>query len=171
MRFGKTSMFFGLNGLIALCFVIYFLPWVFSSTVDAKIISPYAPATLHVTYVVNGKAYSGSYMRNGVSLLNETVRIRYLRFRHRTSVVNSFMGMWAEPLAWWGVFIFASAALLFTNNGVFSKGTVFQLQKKFPWLLMEEYFPIPNASFRHTSTHYNKHQQKQKQQLPGKDLA
>ncbi|MES2880568.1 MAG: hypothetical protein V4676_00370, partial [Bacteroidota bacterium] len=123
-----------MNGLIALGFLLYFLPWIFSSTVDGKIISPYAPSTLHVVYTVNDKEYDGEYMRNGISLRSENVTIRYLRFHPSASAINSFMGMWAEPLAWWGVFLFASAALLFTNNGVFSKGTVFQLQRKFPWL-------------------------------------
>lgn len=52
------------------------------------------------------------------------------------------MGIFAEPLAWWLVFLIASAMLLLTNNAVFSKGTIFILQKKFPWISMEEFFPI-----------------------------
>ena len=162
-------MFLFLNGSIALGFIIYFLPWIFSGTVDGEIVSPYTPSKLQVTYAVDNKVYSGIYMRNGVSFRNQTVTIRYLRFHPSTSCVNSFMGMWAEPLAWWGVFLFASGALLFTNNGVFSKGTVFQLQKKFPWLLMEEYFPVQNTWFWQTSTAGKKQNQKENLQLPGKD--
>lgn len=51
------------------------------------------------------------------------------------------MGIAAEPLAWWLVFLLASAMLLLTHNTVFSRGTIFQIQKKFPWLSMDEYFP------------------------------
>jgi hypothetical protein len=75
------------------------------------------------------------------------VQVRYLKFHPQTSRVNSFMGIWAEPLGWWGVFLLASAMLLLTQNAVFSKGTIFQLHKKFPWISMEEYFPFPNGTY------------------------
>jgi hypothetical protein len=38
--------------------------------------------------------------------------------------------------------------LLLMPNAVFSRGTVFQLQKKFPWILMDEYFPEPRSWYR-----------------------
>lgn len=142
MRFGKIKMFLLLNGLIAVCLIFYFMPWLFSRVTEGKIITPYETTTLHVSYTANGKTYYDSYMRNGIMFSQRTVAVRYLIFHPQTSRINSFMGMWAEPLAWWSVFLVASAMLLLTHNGVFSKGTIFQVHKKFPWISMEEYFPL-----------------------------
>ncbi len=59
------------------------------------------------------------------------------------------MGLYAEPLGWWLVFLLASSMLLLMPNTVFSKGTKFQLQKSFPWISMDEYFPAPgNRSYK-----------------------
>ena len=141
MRFGKTRMFFYVNGLALAALLVYFSPWLFSATTSARVVQPYEANVVHVEYVVANTPYGGRYMRNGIAFTERYLSIRYLTFHPRTSVINSFMGMWAEPLAWWGIFILASGMLLLTNNTVFSKGTVFQLQKKYPWISMEEYFP------------------------------
>ena len=45
----------------------------------------------------------------------------------------------------WLVFLIASSMLLLMTNTVFSKGTMFQLHKKFPWISMDEYFPQPGG--------------------------
>jgi hypothetical protein len=58
------------------------------------------------------------------------------------------MGMFAEPLAWWLVFLIASSMLFLMDNTVFSRGTTFLLQKKFPWLSMDEYFPFYQNRYR-----------------------
>lgn len=168
MRFGKVKMFFLLNGMTGLILVLYFSPWLFSRVTTATITTPFEATQLHATYVVNGKAYSDSYMRNGIEFSKRTVAIRYLRFHPQTSRVNSFMGMWAEPLAWWSVFILASAMLLLTHNTVFSKGTIFQLQKKYPWISMEEYFPLPNPwywQWRHAAPE----KEERKRKTPGQN--
>jgi hypothetical protein len=148
MRFGKTKMFLYFNGVIACLLLLYFLPWVFSSTTQAKVISPYYTNTLHVEYDAEGKQFNGDYLRNDVDYNERWVKVRYLRFDPSSSRVNSFMGMFAEPLAWWSVFLAASSMLLLTNNLVFSKGTVFQVQGKFPWIWMEEYFPVKNSFWK-----------------------
>ena len=137
-------MFFLLNGLAAVLLVFYFGPWLFSRTTAAMIVTPYEANKIHIAYTVNGRVYHDSHMRNGIEFSRRLISIRYLGFHPQTSRVNSFMGMWAEPLAWWSVFLIAAAMLLLTHNGVFSKGTVFQLHKKFPWISMEEYFPLRN---------------------------
>jgi hypothetical protein len=62
--------------------------------------------------------------------------------------------MYAEPLAWWLVFLLASAMLLLMPNTVFSRGTMFQLQKKFPWISMDEYFPAPGNWYRREKGKY-----------------
>ena len=143
MKFGKLKMFFGLNGLIAIGLILYFSVWIFSRTVTGNVISPFEPNTVTVSYQVDGKNYTESYMRNGWDYSKRKVPIRYFIFNPEISRINSFMGIFAEPLAWWLVFLIASAMLLLTNNAVFSKGTIFILQKKFPWISMEEFFPVP----------------------------
>ena len=126
----------------------YFVPWVFSSSTTGKIITPFEAVKVHVQYTVEGKRFYGSYLRNDIEYAQHTVSIRYLHFRPQISRINSFMGMWAEPLAWWGIFLLASAMLLLTHNTVFSRSTVFQLHKRFPWISMEEYFPFHEEEFR-----------------------
>jgi hypothetical protein len=143
MKIGKRKMFFGLNGLIALGLFFYFSIWIFSRTVTGDMVRPFEPNKLTVRYIVDGKTYKESYMRNGWNYQRTKVPIRYFIFNPQISRVNNFMGIFAEPLAWWLVFLIASAMLLLTNNGVFSKGTIFILQKKFPWISMEEFFPLP----------------------------
>ena len=143
MRFGKLKMFFILHGIVAFILLCYFGPWIFSRTVTGRIVQPLNnPTTITVEYKVDGKIYSEEFMRNGIHYAKKTVPLRYLSFNPSTARVRSFMGMWAEPLAWWLVFLLATSMLLLTNNAVFSKGTVFQLHKKFPWISMEEYFPV-----------------------------
>ena len=143
MKFGKMKMFLGLNGLIAIGLLLYFSVWIFSKTVTGNMVRPYEPNTVTVKYQVEGKTYQESYMRNGWDYQKTKVPIRYFIFNPKVTRINTFMGIFAEPLAWWLVFIIASAMLLLTNNGVFSKGTIFILQKKFPWIAMEEFFPVP----------------------------
>lgn len=169
MRFGKVKMFFLLNGMTGLILVFYFGPWLFSRVTTATITTPYEATKIHAAYVVNGKAYSDSYMRNGIESSKRTVAIRYLSFHPQTSRVNSFMGMWAEPLAWWGVFILASAMLLLTHNTVFSKGTIFQLQKKYPWISMEEYFPLHHAWYYRWYNATPEREDENKQKTSGKN--
>ncbi|MGN6401157.1 MAG: hypothetical protein ACTHMD_11930 [Flavisolibacter sp.] len=147
MQFGKIKMFLLLNGLISLFLFFYFAPWLFSKVIVARIVTPYEANTIHVSYVVNGKNYFDDHLRNGIEFSQRFVSLRYLTFHPQTSCINSFMGMWAEPLAWWSVFLVASAMLLLTHNAVFSKGTIFKLHKKFPWISMEEYFPFNNGWF------------------------
>jgi hypothetical protein len=145
MQFGKIKMFLLLNGLIFLFLCFYFAPWLFSNAVTAKIVTPYEANTIHVSYSVNGKNYFDDHLRNGIEFSQRFVPLRYLTFHPQSSRINSFMGIWAEPLAWWSVFLVASAMLLLTHNAVFSKGTIFKLHKKFPWISMEEYFPLNNS--------------------------
>jgi hypothetical protein len=134
-------MFLYLNGLVVLILLFYFSPWLFSATTTGVIIKPFEPNTLHAQFIVGDRLYTGRYMRSGIAFTERSVPIRYVRFQPQTSRINTFMGMWAEPIGWWAVFVLASSMLLLTDNTVFSKGTVFQLQKKYPWISMEEYFP------------------------------
>lgn len=142
MRITRLGMFLRLNALIALILTLYFGRWLFSHTAEATIVTPFSASTIYATYPVNGQTISASFMRNGIPMTATRVTVRYLKNDPHTAVVNSFMGLCAEPLAWWGVFLFASAALLLTNNSVFSKNTAFFLRKRFPWIWMEEYFPV-----------------------------
>jgi len=168
MRIGKLKMFLLLNGVTAFFFVLYFIPWLSSDVTTAKIVTPYEATKVHVSYTVNGVAYFGDHLRNGIEFSTHSVPLRYLRFHPQSSRINSFMGMWAEPLAWWSVFLMASAMLLLTHNTVFSKGTIFQFQNKFPWISMEEFFPFNSTKYGNHSayeTEINTSNQKKKNHL------
>jgi hypothetical protein len=141
MRFGKRALFLVLNGAILVAMLCYFSIWLLGNTTRGFIQRPYLPNTVTVAYSVNGKSYTGQHMRNGLPFSKKEVSLRYLSWHPAASRINSFMGLAAEPLAWWAVFFMAAAMLLLTNNTVFSKGTQFQLHKGFPWLTMDEYFP------------------------------
>lgn len=141
MQFGKIRMFFYFNGIIALFLLLYFSPWLSSRVTIARVITPYEVTTIQLQYEDNGKLYTGSHMRNDIPFYQRSVRIRYLSFHPSRSRIDSFMGFFAEPLAWWSVLLLASAMLLLMPNGVFSKGTIFRLHKKFPWISMDEFYP------------------------------
>src|SRR5215213_8010074 len=143
MKIGKIKMFFLFNGLIAAGLLIYFGIWMLGPKVTGEVVGPYRPNTITVSYMVNGETYSDSHMRNGIEYRQRQVSVRCFVFDPSISRINSFMGIFAEPLAWWLVFFIASAMLLLTNNTVFSKGTMFCFQKKFPWIYMEEFFQLP----------------------------
>jgi hypothetical protein len=143
MRFGKRTMFLVLNGSIACLLLVYSCVWMLGRTTTGTITTRYAVTTIEVTYSVDGVAFAHDYLRNDVDYGRQEVSIRYLPFDPSFSRINSFMGILAEPLGWWMVFFIASAMLLFIDNPVFSKGTMFQLQWRFPWISMDEYFPLP----------------------------
>jgi hypothetical protein len=143
MRFGKLKMFLFLTGFIAFGLMLYFGLWLLGGSATADIIPPLNANTIHVQYEVDNKYYTGTHLRNETPFAQKQVKVRYFVFDHSISRIPTFLGIYAEPLAWWLVFFIASSMLLLMPNAVFSKGTMFQLQKKFPWILMDEYFPEP----------------------------
>jgi hypothetical protein len=153
MRFGKRTMFLFLNGSIAFLLLVYSCVWMLGRTTTGTITTRYAVTTIEVTYSVDGVAYVHDYLRNDVDYGSREVSIRYLPFDPSFARINSFMGILAEPLGWWMVFFIASAMLLFIDNPVFSKGTMFQLQWRFPWISMDEYFPLPESDVRSAEDH------------------
>ena len=169
MQFGKRTMFLFLNGAVLLLLLLYFLFWVIAGdTASGKIVRPYQATKITIEYKVDGTTYTESYMRNGVPFSKTKIAIRYLRFSPSYSHINSFMGLLAEPLAWWMVLLTGTAMLLLTNNTVFSKGTVFHLHKGFPWISMDEYFPAEGEqkAFRYNS---RKHKQSADKKLLSMD--
>jgi hypothetical protein len=177
MRFGKKTMFAILQGLILLVLLIHLGRWLFSSVVEGRVTTPYSATVMTVHYAVNGVEYVDTYMRNGYPLTPKTVEIRYLTYNPAKSRINTFMGIAAEPLAWWLVISVGMAALLLTDNTVFTKGTTFQLHKHFPWLSMDEYFPVKKRWFyRDAEKEYgtakppSPKKEVQKHRLPGQGL-
>jgi hypothetical protein len=143
MKMSKLSMFLCLNGIIAFFLVIYFGIWLTGEKTTAKVVAPYAASKVTGVYAVDGIIYKKSYLRNDIAMRDTAFQITYFKNRPSSSRIYSFMGIAAEPLAWWFIFLLASSMLLLTDNLVFSKGTVFRIQKKFPWISMEEYFRLP----------------------------
>jgi hypothetical protein len=143
MRISKLKMFLIINGSIAAILVCYFSLWFLSPTVTARMVSPFYANTITVKYMVDRHEYTGEFMRNDLSFSERNVPVSYLSFDPERSRVRSFMGICMEPLAWWLVFLIALSMLLLTDNLVFSKGTIFVFQKKFPWVYMEEFYPFP----------------------------
>ncbi len=141
MRFGKLTMFLILQSIIAVLMLFYFGLWMINGKTTATIVRPFYANTISAVYTVGSESYSASYSRYDVPYSARSVEIRYLLFKPSSSRINSFMGMAAEPFGWWLVFLLASGMLLLMPNTVFSRGTIFQIQKKFPWISMDEYFP------------------------------
>jgi hypothetical protein len=148
MRFGKNKMFLFLNGIIATSLLLYFGLWLISRDTTANIVPPYNANTINIQYGVNENIYTGNHLRNDIPFSQKHVTIKYFVFNPSSSRIATFLGLYAEPLAWWLVFLLASAMLLLMPNTVFSRGTIFQLQKKFPWISMDEYFPAPGNWYR-----------------------
>ncbi|MFL5741145.1 MAG: hypothetical protein ACJ75B_13060 [Flavisolibacter sp.] len=165
MRLTKLKMFFLLNGGIAFCLVFYFSLWIFGGKATAEIISPYYTNQVDVKYLVGTKVYSSTYLRNDVPYNQRKISIRYLSFHPQSSRIDSFMGIYFEPLAWWSVFLLASAMLLLTDNLVFSRGTMFGIGKNFPWISMEEYFPVDDVDSEVRGNAYQKEKINKPKQL------
>jgi hypothetical protein len=142
MRFGKLRMFFILNGIIAIILFVHLGRWLFSETTTGNIILPLSPNTITATYYVDGHVYTGTFLRNEIPYAATAVKIRYLHRDPSTSRIDSFYGIYAESLGWWLVLLISFSIILLTNNMIFSKGTVFEIHKRFPWISMEEYFPV-----------------------------
>jgi hypothetical protein len=140
MRFGKLTMFFALQAIIVIILLFYFGVWMINDKTNATVVRPFYSNTINAAYKVDNETYTASYPRYDVPYTARSVNIRYLLFHPASSRINSFMGLAAEPLAWWFVFMLACSMLLLTHNTVFSKGTIFQIHKKFPWISMDEYF-------------------------------
>lgn len=147
MRFGKKTMFVLLQGILFLILLLHLGRWLFSEVTEGRVTTPYSATVMTVHYTVDGVEYVDTYMRNGYPLTPRTVEIRYLTYNPSRSRINNFMGIAAEPLAWWLMITVGMAALLLTNNTVFSKGTTFQLHQRFPFISMDEYFPIKSRWF------------------------
>lgn len=147
MRFGKKTVFAALQGLMLLILLLHLGRWLFSGVAEGRVTTPYSATVMTVHYTVDGVPYTGTYMRNGFPLALRTAEIRYLTYNPSTSRINNYMGIAAEPLAWWLMISVVVAALLLTDNAVFSKGTTFQLHRRFPFISMDEYFPIKSRWF------------------------
>ena len=65
MQFGKRTFFFALNGLVGFVLLLYFLFWLFCSTVIGTIQPPLEANRMVVRYEVNKVVYTGPFMRNG----------------------------------------------------------------------------------------------------------
>lgn len=174
MRFGKRTMFFFLQGVLLLVLLLHLGRWLFSDTVEGHLVRPYSPTVMTAQYTVDGVEYTGTYMRNEYPLSEKTVSIRYLVYNPAKSRINNFISIAGEPLAWWMMLSMGMAALLLTDNTVFSKGTTFQLHKRFPWISMDEYFPIKSRWFHREAgegyrprTPQNSSGSPTQQQLPG----
>lgn len=141
MHISRPRMFLYLNGIILLILCVHLGRWFFSRRETGHLVPPYSGNTIALQYGVGGKSYTGSYLRNEIPFSQREVEIRYLPWKPEVSRINSFLGILLEPLGWWAVFLLGSGVLLLMDNVVFSKGTVFFVQKRFPYLWMEEYFP------------------------------
>ena len=148
MRLSKIKLFLLIHVFIALLLAVYLSIWLFGNKVMADVIPPHLPSRVYVQYRVEGELYQTSFLRNDIPFFVRKVDIRYPSFDPSYSRVNSFLGIYAEPLGWWLLFFLVSAMLLLTNNPVFSKGTNFYFRKKFPWVSMEEYFPLSEEDFQ-----------------------
>lgn len=169
MRFGKRTMYFILQGIMLLILLLHLGRWVLSGVVTGRVTTPYSATMMTVYYTVDGVEYANDYMRNGHPDGSKTAEVRYLTYNPAKSRINTFMGIAAEPLAWWFFISLGVSALLLTNNAVFSKGTQFQLHKRFPWISMDEYFPIKSRWFhRDYRNSYNRGTPPPKSKDPGK---
>lgn len=162
MRFGKLKMFLFLNGFIIIVLLFYFIFWWISGKTIATIVPPFSASTITVQYKVDNRLYSDRVLRGNVPFYVKQIPIRYSLLKPSSAYVPTFLGLYAEPLAWWLVFLIASAMLFLMPNTVFSKGTMFQLHKKFPWISMDEYFPAAGERWYNERTGRNRPKNPQK---------
>ena len=167
MRFGKLKMFLLLQGVALTILVVYFSIWLTAEKSTAVVVAPFYSNMINIEYSANETTIRKSLLRFDVPFDKRKVRIRYLGFHPASARINSFMGIFAEPLAWWLVYLLASSMLLLTHNTVFSKGTIFQLHKRFPWISMDEYFPAPHQRNHSQERKQRRGEKKEQRKLKG----
>lgn len=150
VQFGKRTLFLISNAVWGFIIAIYLMVWLLGGVRTVATITKPAVPQLQLRYIAGNTTYTTTHLRYGVGYDKTAVPLIYLRWRPGSSRVHSFLGLAAEPLGWWGIYLTASAMLLLSNNTVFSKGTRFTLHRRFPFISMDEFFPAaPNRfSFR-----------------------
>lgn len=87
-------------------------------------------------YQAGDKTYQNEVMRNGVSLFEQTLPVRYLQFAHASSRPIGFRWEWQGFLIFYGIFLVVSSVVLLTDNETFPRRSALYFTRKKPFINM-----------------------------------
>ena len=123
-------MFLFLNGIIATFLLLYFGSWLISGNTVANIVPSYNANSMKIQYRVNENIYTGNHLRNDIPFSQKQITIKYFVFNPSSSRIASFLGMYAEPLAWWFVFFTGFGHAIVNAEHRFFQGHYVSIAKK-----------------------------------------
>ena len=89
--------------------------------------------TVDAFYVVDGKEYDASYLRNEYSSPDGTLPVRYLIFAPSISRPNTLMGNWGIPIVTFPI-IFLISTIAFLQKEIIPHESIFVFNKKKPFI-------------------------------------
>jgi hypothetical protein len=153
MLLNRTQLYVIVQTIALAIFLGYQGFWMISGTTQGKILNFSGvyindqneaikkSGPMVVEYIVKGVTYVEGFNRHETPLGKKNVPIRYLLFAPQVAHLNTFLDQWMESLVLLGIFSLVTASLLLMQNSVFPKGTLFELRRKYPYILSHEFYP------------------------------
>jgi hypothetical protein len=94
------------------------------------------PGTIIYRYKAGDEIYEGSSTRNGISITQKTLPVRYLRFKPSISRPDTYEGNWLAFHIAWLIFFVITAMIFFIPNDTIPRNSYIYFTKRKPWINM-----------------------------------
>ena len=153
MTLTRFKMYLYVQALLLLLFILYQGVWMISGVTEGTIVnfagvfSDKSKTTfgeagpMVVRYTVNNRAYEEGFERNDIPMATRTVPVRYLLFAPQIAHLNTFIDQWLESIVLLAILSLVTALLFLMQNSVFPKGTLFEVSRRYPYILAHEFYP------------------------------
>ncbi len=145
LEFSKLKFFLLLHGIFVGGILCYQALWIFSEKVTAAsgtYWGPYAerrninPGTVVYAYRAGDQIFTGTTTRNGMSVKDTTLTIRYLTYFPSVSRPATYEGQWLAFQVAWLIFFVITGMIFFIPNETMPANSYFYFTKKKPWIHM-----------------------------------
>lgn len=145
LELSKPGLYFVLQFIFLAPVLLYQSLWIFSVKTQAYyytyndqryIVNPEHLGTVIYQYDAAGKRYSATTTRNGLSLFENTVQIRYLPFYPAHSRPDTFEANWLGFLIAYGLYFTFTTMVFFIPNDTMPRNSFFYFTRKKPFIHM-----------------------------------
>ena len=153
MTLTRFKMYLYVQALLLLLFILYQGVWMISGITEGTIVNfagvfsdknktTFGEAgPMVVRYTVNNRVYEEGFERNDIPMATRTVPVRYLLFAPQIAHLNTFIDQWLESIVLLAILSLVTALLFLMQNSVFPKGTLFEVIRRYPYILAHEFYP------------------------------